>query len=627
MTSSPAVEPQRFGKYQILERIASGGMAEIFKARLDGIGGFHRTFAIKRILPNLTANPEFVDLLVEEAKIAGLLSHANIVQILDLGAVDNQYYIAMEYVHGRDLGVLLKRCGDKNITFPVPHAVYVLLEMLKALEYAHNRQVLKNGKPNPLEIVHRDVSPPNVLVSFQGEVKLTDFGIAKAAVRALETMSGVIKGRFDYMSPEQASGDHVDQRSDLFSAGVVFYQLLTGRHPFRQPRELATVEAIRRGTFETPSHVNPDVPASLDRVVTRALAVDPAQRYPNATAFREDLDRFFQDSGFIFSGTMLASFVRGLFPEVETRPGVDIRTQLKAPVAPPRPTRTDDVDLDEDPHVTVLPSTTPTLAPKRPEAPILRTAAAHPPDPSRPAKEAAPITVRMTRAPVPSLPADHALRDTSALLANLPSAPPPDGREVAGESEEATLIRTSPMDTPAAWTEAETVIRLEPGADTPPKGAPRAPTARGVADPPPPPRLPEPRAEVRERRVPARRPEAPGTAGYVHAAYAMIALIALVVGTLAGIFLERTGTAPVEPIVTKDDPVLELHYPDGARISVNGRFLDVASPATYKLQPNKPAVVKLSGAGYGDVETRVTLDYNQMRVITFSPVETPPKVP
>ena len=153
------LEPTRFGKYQIIERIASGGMAEVFKARLDGIGGFHRTYAIKRILPHLTSNAEFVDLLVDEAKVAGLLSHANIVQILDLGAVDGQYFIAMEYVNGKDLRQILERCAAKNITLPFPHAVYMLIEMLKGLEYAHERTVVRNGKQVPLHIVHRDISP------------------------------------------------------------------------------------------------------------------------------------------------------------------------------------------------------------------------------------------------------------------------------------------------------------------------------------------------------------------------------------------------------------------------------------------------------------------------------------
>lgn len=310
-----AAEPTRFGKYQLLERIATGGMAEIYKAKLDGIGGFSRTFAIKRILPHLGKTQDFVDMMVDEAKVAGLLSHANIVQILDLGSVDSQFYIAMEFVNGRDLGQVLGRCAEKGITLPVPHAVYVLIEMLKGLEYAHNRQVMRGGKQVPLNIVHRDVAPGNVLVSFSGEVKLTDFGIAKASVRALETRSGVIKGRFDYMSPEQAAGAPLDQRSDVFSAGVLFYEVLTGRHPFRRDGELATIDAVRRGEFVPPSEVNPDVPYALDIVVEQALRADPNERLQTATQFKEGLDRFFHDAGFIFSASTLAAFVRGLFPE------------------------------------------------------------------------------------------------------------------------------------------------------------------------------------------------------------------------------------------------------------------------------------------------------------------------
>lgn len=316
-------EPQRFGKYQILERIASGGMAEVFKARLDGIGGFHRTFAIKRILPHLTMNPEFIDMLVDEAKVAGLLNHANIVQILDLGAVDNLYYIAMEYVHGRDLGQLLEKCGEKKITLPVHHAVYIVIEMLKGLEYAHSRQGIRDGRPVALNIVHRDISPANVLVSFQGEVKITDFGIAKASVKALQTQSGVIKGRFDYMSPEQASAGGVDQRSDLFSVGVVLYQLLTGKHPFRKPGEMATIEAIRRGVFDPPSKVNPDIPSMIDQIVQKALAVEPEKRFQSATQFKEALDRFCHEVGFITSAPQLAKFLKELLPEEPRKPEKD----------------------------------------------------------------------------------------------------------------------------------------------------------------------------------------------------------------------------------------------------------------------------------------------------------------
>lgn len=337
-----APEPQRFGKYQIIERIASGGMAEVFKARLEGIGGFHRTYAIKRILPHLTSNAEFVDLLVDEAKVAGLLSHANIVQILDLGVVDDQYFIAMEYVNGLDLGQVLQRCAEKRITLPVPHAAYILTEILKGLEYAHNRTVVRNGVQVPLHIVHRDISPANLLVSVQGEVKLTDFGIAKAIVKGLETQAGVVKGRFDYMAPEQAAGGAVDARADLFAAGVVFYELLTGRHPFRRGGDARTLEAVRGGEFEPPSRINPDVPPALDRVVARALQVDPGRRYPSATAFKEDLNQFFHDAGFIFSAATLASFLKGLTQTAAppaARPsdqdtGPMLRSELRASATP-----------------------------------------------------------------------------------------------------------------------------------------------------------------------------------------------------------------------------------------------------------------------------------------------------
>ena len=307
---------QSFGKYQILERIATGGMAEIFKARLEGIGGFQRTFAIKRVLPHLSSNAEYVAMLVDEAKVAGLLSHANIVQILDLGQVDNLWYIAMEYVDGRDLGRVLKRVREKGLSLPLPHTVFVAIELLKGLEYAHQRQVMRGGRPVPLNIIHRDVSPPNILLSFQGEVKLTDFGIARASHKALETRSGVVKGRFDYMSPEQAAASKdLDHRSDLFAVGVVLYEMLTGTHPFRSDSEYATLEKVRTGQYEPVSVVNPGVPFQLETIVDRALRVDRDKRYPTATAFKEALDKFFHDSGFIFTHATLAAYVKSLFPE------------------------------------------------------------------------------------------------------------------------------------------------------------------------------------------------------------------------------------------------------------------------------------------------------------------------
>ncbi|MFZ5479707.1 MAG: protein kinase domain-containing protein [Myxococcota bacterium] len=585
-----ASEPQRFGKYQILERIAAGGMAEIFKARLDGIGGFHRTFAIKRILPHLTANPEFVDMLVDEAKVAGLLSHANIVQILDLGNVDQQFYIAMEYVNGRDLGQLLGRCADKNITLPVPHAVYVLIEMLKGLEYAHHRQVMRGGRPVPLNIVHRDISPANILLSFQGEVKLTDFGIAKASVKALETMSGVVKGRFDYMSPEQASGGTVDQRSDLFSAGVVLYQLLTGRHPFRQPSELATIEAIRRGQFEPPSYVNPDVPYSLDLVVEQALKVNPSERFQTATAFKDALDRFFHDAGFIFSASTLAAFLKGLFPEAEPRP----QTPGNATLPPPPAPAADDVSLDDDS--------------------------------GSGGRATRPLPVGR---PIPgALPSgDSTIGDAAALLRGLPQQETGAFGPVAGLADESTLIRPAPS-AAHQWNDVETVIRSDPGKSAAKSAPPPSPLKTPKPGPPAP-----AAQKTNPPRTPASRPlqsrpTSPiGTPTHVHLLYGLAVFAMLVFGFAIGLVVGSAGDTPGAPVVVKLDPVLEIHFPEGAAVEVDGRRLSGASPLTTTLPAGRTAVVRVTGAGYAGAEARVSLDYNQMRVLTFDSMDLKKKEP
>ena len=331
-----------FGKYQITDRIATGGIAEIYQARLEGIGGFQRTFAIKRILPNFSQNAEYVSMLVDEAKVAGLLSHANIVQILDLGQVDGIWYIAMEYVHGRDLGALLRAARDKGLCLPVPHAVFIAIELLKGLEYAHQRQVMRGGRPVALNIVHRDVSPTNILLSYQGEVKLTDFGIARASLKVAETQAGVIKGQFDYMSPEQAGGARdLDQRSDLFTVGVVLYEMLTGQHPFRAASEVDTIDQVRSGTYKPISEINPEVPFTLETIVDRALRVDRDERYPTATAFKEALDKFFHDAGFLFTHNTLAGYVKGLFPDEKRREASE------PPIADP-PTEIEDLLPDPD---------------------------------------------------------------------------------------------------------------------------------------------------------------------------------------------------------------------------------------------------------------------------------------
>lgn len=343
--AEPAV--QTFGKYQILERIATGGMAEIYKAQLEGIGGFKRTFAIKRVLPHLSKNTDYVNMLVDEAKVAGLLSHANIVQILDLGQVDDIWYIAMEYVNGKDLGAVTERLAERGLVLPVPHAAFIAIELLKGLDYAHKRQVQRGGRPVPLNIIHRDVSPANILIAYQGEVKLTDFGIARASLKVMETQAGVIKGRFDYMSPEQAAGSRdLDQRSDLFSVGVLLYQMLTGAHPFSAETELDTLDNVREGKYIPITEHNPDVPYALEAVVDRALRANRDERYMTAQSFKEALDKFFQDAGFLFTQDTLGTYIQDLFPESRQRSAPTATDDLQPD---PRTEEVDLLDMDEGP--------------------------------------------------------------------------------------------------------------------------------------------------------------------------------------------------------------------------------------------------------------------------------------
>ncbi|MCB9743705.1 MAG: serine/threonine protein kinase [Alphaproteobacteria bacterium] len=474
---------EQFGKYQILERIARGGMAEIFKARMEGIGGFNRLFAIKRIVPGLSQNREYIDLLVDEAKIAGLLSHANIVQILDLGQVSGQYYVAMEYVEGRDLGTVLHRCRERGITLPVPHAVFILIEVLKGLEYAHNRQIMRGNRPMPLNIVHRDVSPSNVLVSFQGEVKLTDFGIAKANVKAMETLSGVIKGKFDYMSPEQASGHAIDQRTDLFAAGVLLYEMLCGQHPFRQSHEMKTIAAIRAGQYQPPSFANPDVPYGLEVVLDQALARDPDDRFPTATAFKDALTKFFHDAGFIFSHSTLAAFLKGLFPEanVRRRRGEQKGKVLNLRDQETRPLAEEDDDLDSERPTTLEEDVAPAPPRPAPPRPVAQRPAPTPPRAAPPRPPPAPSVAtppvpegghstivrrrappRRTRPVIPLVEANPSVEPThtnpgealraSAPPQRLPKPPPPSGvfearrppRALSPNQEGDTLLREIP---------------------------------------------------------------------------------------------------------------------------------------------------------------------------------------
>src|SRR5215831_14495923 len=303
-------KPTTFGKYYLTERIAVGGMAEIYKAKLMGVGGFERPMVVKQILPQLARQATFVDMFIDEARIAVSLAHGNIVQVYELGRLDGVYFIAMEYVHGKDLSDILDRAfaDDKFPSWEL--AVFVAVEILHGLDYAHRRRD-ESGKP--LGIVHRDISPQNILISYEGEVKITDFGIAKAMGKLAETQSGVIKGKFGYMSPEQALGEAVDARTDIFSVGVLLYEMMTGKRLFHGRNDAESIERVREAKVPTPSLIRRGVPPGLDPIVFRALARDKRERYPDANSFQLDLSKFLFAHGQGGWPQQLAAYMRELF--------------------------------------------------------------------------------------------------------------------------------------------------------------------------------------------------------------------------------------------------------------------------------------------------------------------------
>ena len=310
-----------YGPYELLDRVAIGGMAEVFKAKRSGVEGFEKIVAVKRILPHLSDNQEFVDMFVNEAKMVAGLTHPNIVQIFDLGRIESSYYIAMEYVHGRDLRTILRRAKERGLRMPLDLALRIASLVSSALEYAHRK---KDDRGRPMEIVHRDVSPQNILISFEGEVKLADFGIAKAASKASTTDRGALRGKLLYMSPEQAWGRAMDRRSDLFSLGLVLYEMVTDQKPFLGgggASELSVLETVRQCRIVPPREANPRIPEELERLVMKTLAKDPDERFQDASEMGRVLDRVLKDRP-APSASELARFMELLFDREEREEAV-----------------------------------------------------------------------------------------------------------------------------------------------------------------------------------------------------------------------------------------------------------------------------------------------------------------
>jgi serine/threonine-protein kinase len=316
VTASPSPLPRSFGRYALFDYIGKGGMAEIYLARQKTDLGATRLCVVKQILPGLAGDPKFSEMLVHEAKLAARLNHANVVQVSDLGREDGRLYIAMEYVEGFDLNDLLRRCSRSKVPLPFELGVHVVREALRGLDYAHRRT---DDAGKPLGVVHRDVSPSNLLVSFEGEVKVCDFGIARAndtiaAGSAAHELDEAIKGKAGYMSPEHAAGEPIDARADVFAAGIVLWELAAGRRLYRtgEGRDSLLAQARKAEIPELPAESLPSVDA-LRSIVLKALARDPDDRYASAAAMLRDLEGYAAGARLMTSPLQLGDWLEKTF--------------------------------------------------------------------------------------------------------------------------------------------------------------------------------------------------------------------------------------------------------------------------------------------------------------------------
>lgn len=331
-----AARPRQFGKYLLLEKIGSGGMAEIFKAIARGAGDFQKVMVIKRILLNYSRDPAFVRMFRDEAQITAPLQHANIVPIFEFDQVEGQYYLAMEMVNGRDLQKVMARANKLGRPIPMDLCLFVVGEVCKALWYAYNARDVYG---NPLKIIHRDVSPSNILVSFEGEVKVTDFGVAKAATSSGSEQGGVLKGKLGYMSPEQVVGGELDHRSDIFALGIILFESITLKRLFLGKSDLQTLINIRDADVDKRLARHPEIPEDVQDILRRALAREPDRRYRSANDLLSDIqDWLFAKNRRVGQG-QVASYMRELFPEeadqdllpLGIEEGVDDRATAGAP--------------------------------------------------------------------------------------------------------------------------------------------------------------------------------------------------------------------------------------------------------------------------------------------------------
>jgi len=304
------MNPQMFGRYLLLDKVAAGGMAEVWRAKITGEANFQRIVAIKKILPHVSEDEDFITMFTDEALITASLVHANIGQVYEFSKINDVFYIAMEYISGKDLKSLWSWSKARGNVMPIEMAAFIVMKMCDGLEYAHSR---RDNTGNPSAVVHRDISPQNVLISWEGDIKVIDFGIAKATEKSGKTRPGTLKGKFAYMAPEQIRGLPLDGRSDIFAIGVVLYELATGQRGFQADSEFSLLEMVRNVEIRPPSLLNQQLPAEMERIIYKALAKDRDQRYATCADMSEDLQRFLLMRGKPPQPRDLSAFMRENF--------------------------------------------------------------------------------------------------------------------------------------------------------------------------------------------------------------------------------------------------------------------------------------------------------------------------
>ena len=304
-------QPTQFGKYQLLDKIAVGGMAELYRAKLTGVQGFEKLIAIKKILPNLSEEENLITAFIDEAKLAALLHHENIVQIYDFGSMDDQYFLAMEYLFGKDLRTIRQTAKKRDMPLGMENILYIISRICSGLDYSHN---LKDLQGQALNIIHRDINPQNIFITYEGQVKIIDFGIAKAANHNTKTKENLIKGKLAYMSPEQANGQRIDHRSDIFSTGIILYELLAVRRMF-EGETMHVLSLVREAQYDPPEEVIPNLPAKLNDILKKALAKDPEQRYQSAGDMLADVEECAFELSLRPNARTFAQYMKELFEE------------------------------------------------------------------------------------------------------------------------------------------------------------------------------------------------------------------------------------------------------------------------------------------------------------------------